>query len=161
MDFVQVTRKDPDPAERKSSFWYEVKGVFQCNVSCFISYQMFFSASFFPPFFFRFLYSRYFFEFSTVFLSVLCKCILDLQFGRTSAKQTSVHWPSPSCNLHLDKDSLSTSQNLFASRARQLILEKGPNSERATQGTRGPTVGKNESKIHCVYIYIELTKRAT
>lgn len=40
---------------------------------------------------------------------------------RSGQRGISVHWTTPRRSLHLDKDSLSASQNLFAARAWQLI----------------------------------------
>lgn len=59
------------------------------------------------------------------FSSTLCvvhsrPTVLDAR-GQTGI---SVRWPTPSRSLHLDKDSLSASQNLFATRAWPLIWEE-------------------------------------
>lgn len=65
-------------------------------------------------------------------------CSLDI-LGQTGI---SVHWPTPSCSLCLDKDPLSASQNLFATGAWQLIWEEAHTLKRVTWGIRELVFGK-------------------
>ena len=60
----------------------------------------------------------------------------------------SVHWPTPSSSLPLDKDSLSASQNLFAARAWQLIWEEAHTQSKT--GHERVCVCGTQSNI-CIY----------